>query len=298
MVEQSSPGLPTTGSQTGRAYLDVPYAEKDQAKALGARWDPQARQWYDPRPPTTGLDRWAARPAVPDLLPGEDREFGSGLFVDMIPKSCWFTNVRTCVSPQDWERLARMIYRRAGHRCEACDAPLDRTAGRRLEAHERWAYDGATNMQTLRRLICLCNDCHLSTHLGYANVTGRADQALAHLRAVTGMTQDEVSRHVRAANDLWTRRSARVWALDLSMLTDAGVTLAPPQAAADRPAAAARALRQEAQRVGPTIPQQRPAPIPSDPPARPAATPARPEPSPRTAETPRRTLWERITGGR
>lgn len=51
-----------------------------------------------PRPPTAGLDRWAARPEVPDLLPGEDRTFGPGLFVDMIPSLCWFTNVRTCVS--------------------------------------------------------------------------------------------------------------------------------------------------------------------------------------------------------
>lgn len=66
----------------GRSYLDVPYAEKDAAKALGARWDPTARRWYDPRPPSPGLDRWTARPEVPELLPGEDRTFGSGLFVD------------------------------------------------------------------------------------------------------------------------------------------------------------------------------------------------------------------------
>jgi len=71
----------------------VPYAEKDEAKALGARWDPQARRWYDPRPPTTGLDRWTALPDVPQVLPGEDRTFGSGLFIDLVPRSCWFTNV-------------------------------------------------------------------------------------------------------------------------------------------------------------------------------------------------------------
>lgn len=29
-------------------YLNVPYAEKDAAKALGARWDAAARQWYAP----------------------------------------------------------------------------------------------------------------------------------------------------------------------------------------------------------------------------------------------------------
>jgi len=29
-------------------YLNVPYAEKDAAKALGARWDPAKKQWYAP----------------------------------------------------------------------------------------------------------------------------------------------------------------------------------------------------------------------------------------------------------
>lgn len=256
MTEQATPRHPTPS----RAYLDVPYAEKDAAKALGARWDPAAKRWYDARPPSAGLDRWAARPPVPDLLPREDRSFGAGLFVDMVPRSCWFTNVHTCVSPQDWERLRRMITRRTEEKCEACGAVEDRSVGRSLEAHERWAYDELAGVQALRRLICLCSDCHLSSHLGYANVTGRADHAIAHLRAVTGMTDVEVSRHVRDANDLWTRRSARMWTLDLSMITDAGVTPARPQAAADRPAAAERALRQERQRAGPAIPPQHPAP--------------------------------------
>ena len=31
-----------------RTYLEVPFAEKDAAKALGARWDPHKIQWYAP----------------------------------------------------------------------------------------------------------------------------------------------------------------------------------------------------------------------------------------------------------
>jgi hypothetical protein len=29
-------------------FLDVPYAEKDGAKALGARWNPTRKRWYVP----------------------------------------------------------------------------------------------------------------------------------------------------------------------------------------------------------------------------------------------------------
>lgn len=31
-----------------KTYLDVPYAEKDRAKALGARFDMSRKQWYCP----------------------------------------------------------------------------------------------------------------------------------------------------------------------------------------------------------------------------------------------------------
>ena len=31
-----------------KTYLNVPYAQKDAAKALGARWDPANKKWYVP----------------------------------------------------------------------------------------------------------------------------------------------------------------------------------------------------------------------------------------------------------
>jgi len=95
------------------------------------------------------LQRSAARPPIPDLLPGEDRAFGAGLFVDMIPRSCWFTNVRTCVTPQDWERLRHMITRRADRRCEACGACV--TLARPKNATDRPAASERAFQQEQRR---------------------------------------------------------------------------------------------------------------------------------------------------
>ena len=219
---------PAPSPKRTRTWLDVPYGDKDQAKAVGARWDPAAKRWYDPRPlrsgePRPDLTRWAALPDIPDLLPGEDRTLGSGLYVDLVPESCWFTNVRTCVSQRDWERLRRMITRRADHRCEICGRPEDSDSRRWLEAHERWTYDEATGVQALRRLICLCSDCHLVTHYGHARVTGREAQAFAHLRTVTGMTEDQADQHIDDAMRRWKARSNRAWALDLSILSGIGI---------------------------------------------------------------------------
>jgi Domain of unknown function (DUF5710) len=217
-----------------RLWLDVPFSDNDEAKRLGARWDQAERRWYAPRPGMAALARWAPRPPLPDLLPGEDRCFGPGLFVDLVPKSCWFTNVRTCVAPGDWDRVRRMVYHRAGDRCEACGRRRDPEMGIRMEAHERWDFDDARGVQVLRRLICLCNDCHGTTHFGLANIQGRSAQALEHLALVTGTSRELAEAHVADAFSLWQQRSARTWDLDLTILTTAGITLAKPVSPARR----------------------------------------------------------------
>ncbi|MGO4630388.1 DUF5710 domain-containing protein [Streptomyces sp. 2RAF24] len=228
-----------------RIWLDVPYSEKDQAKTAGARWDPTAKRWYAPRKGMTALEPWTAASDVPDLLPGEDRTLGQGLFVDLVPSSCWFTNVRSCVTPRDWERLRRMITRRAGMRCEACGAGEDRTVQRWLEAHERWVYEDVARVQGLKRLICLCTDCHTVTHNGYAQVRGLEAKAFAHLVKVTGMSRAEARRHIDMAFTVWDVRSATTWTLDLSILTDPGITLKRPPSAAERPGVATTTLAAE-----------------------------------------------------
>ena len=41
-----SSGGGDSGERSKKIYLNVPYAEKDKAKADGARWDPGAKKWY------------------------------------------------------------------------------------------------------------------------------------------------------------------------------------------------------------------------------------------------------------
>eukprot|EP00967_Tisochrysis_lutea_P118152 scaffold191706_cov30-Tisochrysis_lutea.AAC.1 len=46
----SAPNLRSAAATLGlgRTYLDCPFAEKDEAKALGAKWDPEGKAWYVP----------------------------------------------------------------------------------------------------------------------------------------------------------------------------------------------------------------------------------------------------------
>ena len=211
-----------------REWLDVPYSKNKLAKSLGAKWDWQSKRWYAPQPGMTELEQWKLRPPVPAFLFKEDRFFGDGLFVDLVPKSCWFTNVRFCVSETDWMRIHRMVTSRAVDECEICGSTLH------LEAHERFDFNDSSRTQTLKRLICLCKACHLSTHLGYAKTQGQSDQAFAHLMTVNKWTEDKAIQHVKWAFKVWAKRSQVAWDLDISMLSGTGVTVARTPEAAER----------------------------------------------------------------
>ena len=253
-------GAVVGGRPGGRVMLDVPFSDNAAAKAAGCRWDRKARAWwttaYEP-----SMARWLP---LPDILPGEDRSAGDGLFVDLIPTSCWFTNARSCLAPTDWERVRAMVTRRAGQRCEVCAAERDADLHRWLEVHERWAYDEDTGVQRLVRLICLCTDCHLTTHYGFAEVVGRDEQAFAHLMRVRACDRDAADAHIEEATALWQQRSARTWELDLRVLTDAGVTVAAPPAPQVRADVAETTLRHQP----PTREDRRSGPPPRSAPAR------------------------------
>jgi len=57
LIHEDHPAMMTSD----RTYLAVPFAEKDDAKALGARWDRQAKAWYVP----AGVDPEAFSPWLP-----------------------------------------------------------------------------------------------------------------------------------------------------------------------------------------------------------------------------------------
>ena len=193
-------------------------------RALGSR----LRRWYAPQEALLPkLARW--EPRIPELLPGEDRSFGQGLFVDLVPSTCWFTNVRSCVEEASGTRSGP--WSTGGPVTAARPAALRAAHDRqRLEAHERWEYDENTYTQTLRRLIALCWSCHRATHFGFAEVTGTSAEAKVHLRAVNGWSAGEADAHIDRAFALWERRSAHEWRLDLSILTNAGIKVVEPPA--------------------------------------------------------------------
>ena len=52
---------------TRNVYLSVPYTEKDEAKAAGARWDKKAKAWYVPPGVDLAIDAASTKTSVAAL---------------------------------------------------------------------------------------------------------------------------------------------------------------------------------------------------------------------------------------
>lgn len=159
---------------------------------------------------------------------GEDRKFGgSELYVDLVPSSCWFTNVRYCVEPSDWDIIRKKVYSRINYTCECCFRNCIKEKIP-IEAHERWDYDYSTHTQKLVRLIGLCKQCHLVTHIGFARISGKEQEALEHLKKVRGFNLEELKEHVDIAYAMWIERNQYLWEMDLSIITSNGFKIINP----------------------------------------------------------------------
>ena len=137
------------------------------------------------------------------------------LTVELVPSTCWYTNVRSNVSKAVWDRLRRHVAADAGQRCEIC-----RGRGRRwpVECHEVWHYDDATKVQRLDRLVALCPACHEVKHSGLASKRGRLEAVIDHLADVNGWSPDDAALYLEVAFEQWARRSRHQWTLDISTL--------------------------------------------------------------------------------
>lgn len=59
VVPAAAERAPSRAPAKAVTTLKVPYAEKDEAKQLGARWDPKRKKWYVPAGVDAALfERW------------------------------------------------------------------------------------------------------------------------------------------------------------------------------------------------------------------------------------------------
>lgn len=139
------------------------------------------------------------------------------LFIDLVPRSAWFSNLRSELTAPEWDLVRKKTYRLAGFVCQACGG---KGPAHPVECHERWTFSDAEAVQTLAGVVALCPACHEATHYGLARVRGREAFARAQLLRVNGWSVSQLNTHVNDAMDTYQRRSEIPWTLDARWLLD------------------------------------------------------------------------------
>lgn len=201
-------------------YLNIPYKERNIARNLGAEWDKVNKKWFceEDNELCSLYDVYKENIEIK----GEDREYGGNkLYIDMIPKTTYFKNVRSLFSENDWNLIRHHIYSRCDYRCECCNKKKNRY----LEAHERWLFDETTQTQKLIRIIALCKLCHSATHYGHSKRTKNMDKINMHIKKINNYNDEELKNHIKESYDIWKSRNNIKWNLDFSILTNSGFNL-------------------------------------------------------------------------
>jgi hypothetical protein len=193
-----------------KILINCPYSEKDIVKKLGALWSPEEKSWYITSDIDSSLfSKWL----------DNDNKKGikgiGGLYVDLVPQNCFYSNVRSLLSNQDWNLIRKKVYKDNNFKCEICHRSGNQHP---VEAHERWIFDLASKTQILKKIESLCPACHEATHLGLAQVNGRGNIAKKRLMYVNNWNSKETEEHIKDAFVLWNQRNNINWSLDISWL--------------------------------------------------------------------------------
>lgn len=133
---------------------------------------------------------------------------------ELVPDSCWYSNLRSILSQRQWDAVRRDAYARASGKCMICGAAVAR-----LEAHERWEYDEINAVQRLADVVAVCRSCHEVIHIGRTQLMGREREAEEHFMRVNGCNYAEYRAALGEANAAHRRRNlVPEWKLDLGWL--------------------------------------------------------------------------------
>lgn len=136
------------------------------------------------------------------------------LTIELVPKTCWYSNVRSNVTKHQWDIIRHKSYNLANNKCEICGSSGI------LECHEIWQYDDVKHIQTLIRFIALCNRCHTVKHPGLAKIKGKSDIVEQQLIRVNHMTHQQAIDYLIESFQIFDERSKYQWTLDISYINE------------------------------------------------------------------------------
>lgn len=137
------------------------------------------------------------------------------LTIEMIPSSTSFTNVRSLLSIEKWNKIRRFIYKRAKYKCEICRGKGEKHP---IECHEVWQYKEDTHVQRLIGLIGLCPDCHTVKHIGRSIMIRKKTRCIKHLAHINQWSIRKATQYVEDCFCLMEKKNKHKWTVDITLV--------------------------------------------------------------------------------
>jgi hypothetical protein len=129
------------------------------------------------------------------------------LAVELVPRTAWWSNVRSNVTRAEWEKCKRYAKGLTGGVCKIC-GQVGQAQG------DIWP---------------LCPRCHQCKHMGHSRATMNFDQwseLINHFKQVNEWPDWKIEKYLELCFNIWELRSRMQWSLDVSFLTTIGIDLA------------------------------------------------------------------------
>ena len=118
------------------------------------------------------------------------------LTIELVPSTAWYSNVRSNVSKEEWDKIRKKSYSKANHKCEICG-------------------DVGTNQGVKHNV-----ECHKTKHAGLASIKGETPIVINQLMKVNEITETEAIAYMQEAFRIHANRSQFQWKLDISYLDE------------------------------------------------------------------------------
>lgn len=180
------------------------FYQKEIVKKEGAKWDVNNKTWY--------IEEGGINVNLYPYLPVKYRPDKMISIIDMIPETCFYSNVRDHITKDAWKAIRDNLISASGGNCVSCGDKH----GYKLEAHEIFSYkDG---VQILENIVPLCRICHLCQHPGYAGVIGETGSVINKICEVYSIKKSKAEKILADSFELWEDRSSQEWLLNLDFL--------------------------------------------------------------------------------
>jgi hypothetical protein len=141
------------------------------------------------------------------------------LTIKLVPKTSWYSNVRSEVSKTQWDVIRKKCYQKANNKCEICgDVGINQGVKHLVECHEIWEYDNKNKIQILKGFIALCPHCHKTKHVGLAQINGEEEIVINQLMKINKISRNHAKNYISKSFEIWQERSKNDWKLDISYI--------------------------------------------------------------------------------